>query len=133
MKLFLVDDNELVRNSLGGLLRDLYPELHISTFASCEAALAGAEPEVQFILLDFHLYNKINTSETNDPPKLEAWDCLFAMRQRFPSTRIILISAEPSQEMYAKARALGAYAFIEKSVRPAVMLKEIREALDGDV
>ena len=143
MKLFLIDDNELVRSSLSGLLRDLYPQIHLSCFASCEAALASLEEQVHFVLLDFHLHARsagdhlINVPNSFQPTaphisqKLEAWACLTAIQKRFSKARIILISAEPTRDMFTKARALGAHAFIEKSVRPAVMLKEIREALDA--
>jgi DNA-binding NarL/FixJ family response regulator len=133
MNLLLVDDNLLVRKSLAGLLGDLYPSLSITCLASCEAALAHGEQAIDFVLLDFHLGPQ-SASHQHAPsttaPSLEGWDCLRAIKARFPSARIIVMSAEPRQEMFELARALGAAAFVEKSVQPSILLRDLRLAFD---
>lgn len=132
MALLLIDDNELVRNSLAGLLTDMYPILDIRSFSRCEPALLEHEGRVDFVLLDFHLIGTGSASGGDGsvkPAELDGWACLQAMIARFPKAKVILMSASRSEAMSARAIALGAHGFVEKSVQSTALLNDLRRAL----
>ncbi len=133
MTLLLIDDNELVRNSLAGLLTDMYPNLEIRCFSRCEPALLEHDGCVDFVLLDFHLIgtgSALSGDASVKPAELDGWACLQAMIARFPKAKVILMSANRSESMTARARALGAHAFVEKSVQSSALLNDLRRALE---
>jgi DNA-binding NarL/FixJ family response regulator len=130
--LLLIDDNELVRNSLEGLLIDLYPGLEVRSFARCEPALLVPFNHVDFVLLDFNLIgSKSRLNEAGELAELDGWACLQAMIARFPQAKVVLMSATQREQMAARAQALGAHGFVEKSVQAHVLLGDLKRALDA--
>jgi DNA-binding NarL/FixJ family response regulator len=132
--LLLIDDNELVRNSLAGLLNDLYPSMEIRSFGRCEPALLLPFGHVDFVLLDFHLIGvapSVRKEGASIPKELDRWACLQAVIARYPKARVILMSAHRREEMEARAQALGAHGFVEKSVQASVLLNDLRRAFDA--
>ncbi len=133
MILLLIDDNELVRNSLAGLLGDMYPSLVILSFDRCEPALLLPYGHVDFVLLDFHLIG------TPPSPRKEAvaraveidgWTCLKAVIARFPKAKVVLMSANRREDMEAQAQVLGAHGYVEKSTQASVLLADLRRAIN---
>jgi DNA-binding NarL/FixJ family response regulator len=134
MMLLLIDDNELVRTSLAGLLNDLYPSMEIRSFSRCEPALLVPYGHVDFVLLDFHLVDSVSGSRKDGssvPRELDGWACLRVVIARFPEARVILMSANRREELVARAKALGAHGFVEKSVQASVLLGDLRRAFDA--
>jgi DNA-binding NarL/FixJ family response regulator len=134
MTLLLIDDNELVRNSLAGLLNDMYPDLEIRSFSRCEPALLERDVQVDFVLLDFHLIGRVSALGGDGlvrSAELDGWACLQAMIAQFPKAKVVLMSANRKEEMTARARALGAHGFVEKSVQSSVLLYDLRRAFDA--
>ncbi len=131
--LLLIDDNELVRNSLAGLLNDMYPSLKILCFNRCEPALLLQDEVADFVLLDFHLIGRVSALGNDGavwPAELDGWACLRAMIARFPKAKVILMSANRREEMTERARALGAHGFVEKTVQSSTLLNDLRRAFD---
>jgi DNA-binding NarL/FixJ family response regulator len=134
MKVLLIDDNDLVRDSLSGLLKDLIPGLSVSSFATCEAALNASTEGVNYVLLDFSLASHSGASSTQQVQVVDAhrglseWNCFAAIQRRFGKARLVLMSAHPRQLLAPVALSRGAFAYIEKSVQSSVLLTDLKAA-----
>jgi DNA-binding NarL/FixJ family response regulator len=133
MMLLLIDDNELVRNSLAGLLSDMYPNLEIRSFDRCEPALLLTQDHIDFVLLDFHLLGSGPGSRQETLARaveLDGWACLKAVIARFPNAKVVLMSANRREDMEPQAQVLGAHGYVEKSTQASVLLADLRRAID---
>ena len=133
MMLLLIYDNELVRNSLAGLLGDMYPSLEIRSFGRCEPALLLPYSHVDFVLLDFHLIGSGSSprQEALDRAvELDGWACLKAVIARFPKAKVVLMSANRREDMEPQAQVLGAHGYVEKSTQASVLLADLKRAID---
>jgi DNA-binding NarL/FixJ family response regulator len=134
MKVFLIDDNDLVRDSLSGLLQDLHPGLKVSSFATCEAALSVSDVAVDYVLLDFTLVSHPGSNVSQEViavgarRALSEWTCFAAVRRRFGAARIVLMSAHPRDILAPLALTRGAFAYVEKSVQASVLLNDLMAA-----
>jgi DNA-binding NarL/FixJ family response regulator len=133
MMLLLIDDNALVRNSLAGLLGDMYPSLEIRSFDRCEPALLLPDNHVDFVLLDFHLIGSSPSPRQEALARafeLDGWACLKAVIARFPKAKVVLMSANRREDMEPQAQGLGAHGYVEKSTQASVLLADLRRAID---
>ena len=117
---FLIDDDEAVRDSLGVLLES--HGLTVKSYASCPEFLAGyiAEPE-SCLLLDLHL------------PKMSGLDLL----EKFPPERlgmpVIVISGRADSATRRRALDKGVRAVLDKPFTQDVLMSAISQALEtGD-
>lgn len=118
MKLLLVDDHPMVRDGLKHLLRDLDPDLHVDEAGSCSEAtgLAGGG-DYDLILLDLRM------------PGLAGLNALAAVRETFPVSPVVVLSAEQDSRIVRQAIEKGAMGFIPKSSTSSVMLQALRLVL----
>ena len=114
---FLVDDDDFVRESLAALL-EAY-DFKVEAFSSGRDFLAGRNGHHRdgCLLLDIHM------------PGLSGLDLLKKLRAEQEATPVILITGRRDRAIEEQAKALGAIALLDKPVPCAALLAALRQAL----
>lgn len=115
-RILVVDDDETIRDTLYDLLSD---EHDCQTADSAEAALARLEvDDYDVVLTDISM------------PGLSGLELLGHVRQKYPSTPVIIISGIADQEHAQGLIRLGAFEYLLKPFRIEVLEKSVKRALD---
>ncbi len=113
---FLVDDDDFVRDSLAALL-EAY-DFKVEAFSSGRDFLAERNGHAEgCLLLDIHM------------PGLSGLDLLKKLRAEQEATPVILITGRRDRAIEEQAKALGAIALLDKPVPPAALVAALRQAL----
>src|SRR5215813_11311646 len=116
---FVVDDDESVCESLGGLIRSA--GLRVETFASAQEFLAGPRANApSCLVLDVHL------------PGLSGLDLQKRMAERDIEIPIIFITGRGDIPTTVRAMKAGATEFLTKPFRDHDLLDAIGQALERD-
>jgi FixJ family two-component response regulator len=122
---FVVDDDESVRESLGSLIRSA--GMRVETFASAQQFLAGPRSEIvgsmgppSCLVLDVHL------------PGLSGLDLQKRMAEVNIEIPIIFITGRGDIPMSVRAMKAGAVEFLTKPFRDHDLLDAIEEAIGHD-
>jgi RNA polymerase sigma factor (sigma-70 family) len=116
---FVVDDDESVRESLGGLIRSA--GLRVETFASAQQFLAGPRTDApSCLVLDVHL------------PGLSGLDLQKRMAEGDIETPIIFITGRGDIPTTVRAMKAGAVEFLTKPFRDHDLLDAIGQAIERD-
>jgi FixJ family two-component response regulator len=119
---FVVDDDESVRESLGSLIRSA--GMRVETFASAQHFLAGPRSEIvgapSCLVLDVHL------------PGLSGLDLQERMAELNIEIPIIFITGRGDIPMSVRAMKAGAVEFLTKPFRDHDLLYAIEEAIGRD-
>jgi DNA-binding NarL/FixJ family response regulator len=123
MPIFIIDDHPLMREAIGLLLRRLHTQatvVELDRMAAVPAAVAehGA-PEL--ICLDLKL------------PDAQGVSGIVELKQQFPSTPLVVISAAPAEEFEELAIESGADAYIQKSAGATEIANVLRVFLSDDL
>jgi DNA-binding NarL/FixJ family response regulator len=123
MPIFIIDDHPLMREAIGLLLRRLHSQatvVELDRMAAVPAAVAehGA-PEL--ICLDLKL------------PDAQGVSGIVELKQQFPATPLVVISAAPSEEFEDVAIESGADAYIQKSAGATEIANVLRVFLSDDL
>jgi DNA-binding NarL/FixJ family response regulator len=123
MRILVVDDHALIREALRTVLRELDGNVSIREAASCRDAMRHLEQDsdLDLILLDLGL------------PDRDGFAVLAELRERFPATSIVVLSALNDQANVARALDLGALGFIPKSASRELMLGALRLVFAGGI
>lgn len=126
MKILLIDDHVLFRDGLKLVLEGLNGlEAPIETIdaGSFESAIIAIQEEDDFdiILLDLGL------------PGINDIDALAAIRQKLPSTPIVVLSANEDAQKVAQVFQHGAQGYITKSSSAKIILNALQLVLAGGV
>jgi len=115
--ILIVDDEESICQSLGGILRD--EGYDVLTAGSGEDALKIIDEEMpNLVLLDIWL------------PGLDGIEVLKIIRSDYSHIRVIMMSGHGTIETAVKATKLGAYDFIEKPLSMDKIILLVNHALD---
>lgn len=115
-RVLLVDDDETIRDTLYELLSDSYV---CQTAETAEKAFARLEAdEYDVVLTDISM------------PGLSGLELLGHVRQKFPSTPVIIISGIGDQEHAQGLIRLGAFDFLLKPFSLDVVEKSVRRAVE---
>lgn len=120
LQILLVDDHAIFRHGLRALLSDAMPNAQVSEAGSLEMALALDVPGLNLALLDIKL------------PGIGGIDGIAMIMQRWPATKVIILSGLDTPEAFLEAMASGAAAYIPKSESPERILEEIAKAFEDD-
>ena len=113
---FLVDDDEFVRESLAALL-EAY-NFKVEAFSSGRDFLAECDGHANScLLLDVHM------------PGISGLEVLKTLRAEHKATPVILITGRRDRAIEAQAKALGAVALLDKPIPSAALFAALREAL----
>ena len=123
MKVLIVDDHALIRDALGGLLKKLKRGIAILEATDSKEALKiiEAEPNIKLVLLDLNL------------PDCHGLSLLGEIRQRVPSTAVVVLSALQDRAHIKEALDLGALGYIPKSARHEIMVSALQLVFAGGV
>lgn len=123
MKILIADDHALVREGLRHVLRRLDDDAVVVEAADCAEALQLAERYGEFdvVLLDVAM------------PGMDGLNGLARLRERLPSTPIVMLSASEDAGLVREALQRGAQGFIPKSSTGNVMLSALRLIFSGGV
>ena len=124
MKILIVDDHALIREALGGVLRELRPDVEIIEASIGREALLLAEAnanDLDLILLDLGL------------PDGDGVETLRELRARYPAVAIVVLSASKDRDNVMKVLDLGALGFIPKSATRAVMISALQLVFAGGI
>jgi len=111
-KVLVVDDEKNIRSVLAEALDG--PELSVRSAVNGEDALQQLAAEgADVVLLDLKM------------PGMDGLDVLRRVRESWPDTRVLVITAHGTVPLVVEAMKLGAVEFIEKPFSP----EEVREAV----
>lgn len=118
-RIFLIDDEPLVLESLGILL-DLETDYEVRSFSSPRAALASADGEpVDVVVSDFLM------------PEMDGIACLGEFRKLHPSAPRILLTGYADKESAIRAiNDVGLFQYLEKPWENDHLLLVLRNAME---
>jgi DNA-binding NtrC family response regulator len=115
----VVDDEPLVRWSIAETLGDSGYKVSEAADAACALAAFETAPPADVVLLDLRL------------PDCDDLATLSAIRRLSPATRIVLLTAFGTPEIFAEARRLGAFAIMDKPFEIDAVRAVVDRALAG--
>jgi DNA-binding NarL/FixJ family response regulator len=119
-QVLIVDDHELVRRGLRGLLAEAFPDLDLGEAVNAAEALDMTHKKTwDVILVDINL------------PTRSGLELLQDLRADCPQVPVVVLSAFPEREYAVRAFRLGAAAYISKQSASAELIVAIRKALAG--
>jgi DNA-binding NarL/FixJ family response regulator len=121
MKFLVVDDHALIREAMRGVLKELRGDATVLEAASAGQAtdLLEQHPDLALILLDLKL------------PDRDGIAMLGELRERYPATSVVMLSAFNDRENVLRALDNGALGFIPKTDSREVLLGALRLILAG--
>jgi DNA-binding NarL/FixJ family response regulator len=119
MFVLIVDDHPLFREGLKALLQGLDPGVRIAAFASVADTLTGfpADAAPDLVLLDMTL------------PGTSRLEALAAMRTRFESAAVVVVSGDEDPALIRDAIEAGAAGYIPKTTDPMLTIQALRLVL----
>lgn len=123
IKILVVDDHELVRKGISGLMSKLDHNVEIYEAGTVEEVLlilAKSGP-MDIVLLDVVL------------PDSQGLKGLTTIKQQFPESPVVLVSAITDKSLVHEALEAGVDGYITKTSSADVFLNAIRLVLSGDI
>src|ERR1044072_2128516 len=123
IKILGVDDHELIRHALHGVLKELKRDVTVVEAADSRQAMQhlSEQADVGLILLDLSL------------PDRDGFSVLSELRERRPAISVVVLSARQDRDSVVRALDLGAVGFISKSGQREVMLSALRLVFAGGI
>ena len=116
--ILIVDDNEVIRRALGGLIRHDESLAVVGEAASGETALESIKAmQPTLVCLDVLM------------PGIDGLAVLRTIREEHPAVRVVMITGQATSEVVTQARELGAHGFVVKPFNAAKVLATIQRVL----
>jgi two-component system chemotaxis response regulator CheY len=113
--ILIVDDDAFVRTLLREMLADQGHPLCEAENGQAALSLDGPAPRV--VLLDLFM------------PEMSGMESLALIRDRWPTTRVLVISSLDSERLVEEALAAGASGYITKPFHPMEIASAVERAL----
>ena len=122
-KILIVEDHALVREAMAQSLSRLESGVECFEAADGDEALAVLEsqPDLDLAVVDLML------------PDVNGFSLLAILGKRFPDMPAIVVSAMDDDASVRRALKAGASGFVSKASSGEVLLRAVREVLDGGV
>lgn len=119
LKILIVDDSELNRELLAGMLEDEYEIYQVENGKKAIDILEENREQFKLVLLDINM------------PVMDGYEVLSIMKRRkwLDKLPVIVISAEISGESVKKAYELGASDFFVRPFNVAIVLRRVRNTI----
>lgn len=119
LKILIVDDSELNRELLAGMLEDEYEIYQVENGKKAIDILEENREQFKLVLLDINM------------PVMDGYEVLSIMKRRkwLDKLPVIVISAEISGESVKKAYELGASDYFVRSFNVAIVLRRVRNMI----
>lgn len=123
LKVLIIEDHALVREGLLLALRGLEPGTQTLGAPDADQGLLLLESneDIDLVMLDLML------------PGTSGMAVLGAIRKRYPTIPVVILSALDDAETAARAMRHGASGFVPKSSSTDALLGALRQVLDGEV
>ena len=123
MKILVIDDHELIREALKGVLKKWRRDAAILEASDCRQAMQIIEQhtDLELVLLDLNL------------PDGDGFHMLADLHERYPAISVVVLSSSKDRDSVLRSLDLGALGFIPKSARRAVMLSALQLVFSGGV
>jgi DNA-binding NarL/FixJ family response regulator len=116
----IVEDNEQLRNTLARMIDRAEDFECISQYSTAEGALEGLPNEKpRVVLMDINL------------PGMNGVECVRQLKQRLPSTQVMMLTAYEDTENIFNSLAAGASGYMLKRTKSTELLEAIREVNRG--
>jgi len=116
-KILVIDDEDIIRISCERTLSSHDYEVKSATSGKEGLELLEEEP-FSLILLDIKM------------PDMDGVEVLKKIKERWPETKVIMITGYSTVESAVKTLKLGAFNYLEKPFTPDVLLEAVKEALE---
>lgn len=116
--ILIVDDEESIRSSLGGILEDEGYRLLFAT-NGVEALDVTKKESPDLVLLDIWM------------PQMDGLETLQRLKEFYPSLTVVMMSGHGTVETAVRSTKLGAYDFIEKPLSLEKVVLTVKNALDA--
>lgn len=120
IRVFLVDDHEIVRRGIAGLV-DAQPDLQVvgeaATAAQARARIPAVLPDI--VILDVRL------------PDGSGIDLCRRLRQELPAIRCLILTAYDDEDALRAAIIAGAAGYVIKDIRGSSLLDDVRAVARG--
>ncbi|MBI1920928.1 MAG: sigma-54-dependent Fis family transcriptional regulator [Geobacter sp.] len=116
--ILVVDDEESIRSSLGGILEDEGYRLLFAT-NGVEALEVAKKESPDLVLLDIWM------------PQMDGLETLQRLKELYPSLTVVMMSGHGTVETAVRSTKLGAYDFIEKPLSLEKVVLTVKNALDA--
>lgn len=122
MRILVIEDHALVREGLATTLRGLAQDVEVVGAANIESAVLQLEShDFDLMTLDLML------------PGTQGQNALPSLRRRFPSTPVLVLSAQDDGETIGKVMAAGASGFVSKSASAEEFVVAVRTVINGEI
>jgi DNA-binding NarL/FixJ family response regulator len=121
IRVLLVDDHQLLTDALAGLLRRESDIAVMGIAANVREAKAAASSEMDVVLMDYRL------------PDGTGADATRAIKARWPSTKVIMLSAITDDETVLDSIRAGVDGYLTKDRASEDVVKAVRAAHAGDI
>ncbi len=120
--ILVVDDHQLVRDGISGML-EREPDFHIvATAANADEAITKVfELEPDLVLMDI------------DMPGISCFDAVQIIRSRAPNTRFLIVTAYDHDEHLEQAIRLKVNGFVTKNEAMAGLADAVRKVVAGQI
>ncbi|UCE78911.1 MAG: sigma-54-dependent Fis family transcriptional regulator [Nitrospiraceae bacterium] len=115
-KILVIDDEDIVRRSCSRTLSPLGYEVRL-TQSSLDGLRMIDEEKFDLVLTDIKM------------PDMDGIEVLKQVRDKFPETKVIIMTGYQSVENALKSVQLGAFDYIEKPFSPDALISSVSKAL----
>ena len=119
IRVAIVEDRPEISAGLDYIISS-HPDCSCKSYSTGEAALLQIKPtEIDVVLMDIEL------------PGISGIECTFLLRQKFPELKIMMCTIFQDEDKIYRAIAAGASGYILKRTDPELLIRSIKELLEG--
>ena len=124
MKIFVVDDQPFIRDTIKVFLKDKFPEDEVSIFETGESALHELDEKTNAIILDFNLDSK-------EVKAHNGVEILKQIKKMLPFVPVIMLTANDHPSVAIDTIKYGAYDYVVKNENAFVRLQLLLGKIHG--